>query len=203
MFDSFFKLKAYLSRGDRKFQSFFYRHRDALEKPCKQFALADWLEGLDAERLCELLASYAPIKEVDLEDDKLKKLLSAWNKRLPQDPHFFANTLKQLSIWRRFADKKLIDYLESSEADDWFSQRLKLRTRPHYELDCFYKRSKASALKRREQALELIRQNPLIRWVDLKEMGVRNPQGILESFPFAESHRKRYLQQLRAQSKSF
>lgn len=196
MNDLLFKL--FLEEKKTKKSAFYYRHRACLNKKCFEISLAPWMQDEDSKELIFILSKFGPLESSDL-SGKLRRLYQDWKKRkLPQDPKFYRHCLKQIAMWDAFSNKTLQEFIDSSEGHKWFRKRLLLKRKAHFLLDQPFKASKAKALATELKARKLLRAQPLLRLMDLRQLGFANSQALMERFPFLEKHRLAYLQKIHA-----
>lgn len=191
-----FRLSSALLERKNSSKSFFYRNRHLLEAPCKQISLQALLTHPEAKTLLSELSKFAPLQALDLSDNTRAQLLQDWNKTFPQDKKFYQMMKQQLEIWEGFSDKPLQEFIESPEGKTWYEKRRGLKRPAVFELDMPFKKTKQSALINSEKIRSIIRSFPLIRYEDLKELGLKNLQPVFENFPQRELHRTRYLTEI-------
>lgn len=192
-----YKLFAYQESSDPSLRSHYYRHRSILQKKLSEIPFAPWFGEKDAE-LIRLLSKFGPLEPADLQNQSQQSKLRKWNQILPQDPHFFRMLEGQMQLYKNFSESSIERFFESPEAKAWALQRAKLNRPPLFELDQFFKSSKTPALHREKVARALLRSQPLLRLIDLQEMGLKNAQTIWERFPFRELYRRSYLDSLKS-----
>lgn|GEM_PF-6839855 len=197
MTNAIFCLSDYLLSKNRSRQSHYYRKRHLLSTACSDIKIFPWINEDSDEELLKILSQYAPLNALDLENKKLSYKLNSWNKTLPHDQKFFKMCLKQLSFWKSLSSKTLKDFIYSPEGENWYRKRKQLKRKSFFELDMPYKSTKTSALIRCQKARQLMREYPLLRWEDLRQLGLRNAQAIYENFPFRKHYRQLYLENLR------
>ncbi len=194
-----FKLFQFHIQKNPKMRSYYFRHKDLLQKKCGQFSLAKWLQNEKEIELAKELSLYGPLEESDLQDKETKKIIRQWNKNLPQDPNFFKMLETQINLWNKFKDKSILEFIESEDAKIWFKKRSKLQRKALFLLDQPFKNSKLKALKHQALVRRLIRANPLMTYRDLQSLRVRNAQKIYENFPQRVCHRLSFLNQILAE----
>lgn len=191
-----FRLSEALLDRRKTSKSFFYRHRHLLEALCKNICLQPLLKNSEAESLLSELAKFAPLQALDLNNEAQAKLLQDWNKIFPQDKKFYQMMKQQLELWQDFAEKPLREFIESRDGQSWYKKRMRLKRPATFELDLPFKKTKKSAYLNTEKIRNIIRTHPLIRYEDLKELGLKNLQPVFENFPQRELHRTRFLTQI-------
>lgn len=202
MNDTIAKLATYLSSKPSKLRVHFYRNRHLLNESCKNIQIQNLIHNESDLNLLQQQCLYGPLTVDDCTTPIERSALRRWKSKLPQDPKFFRLFATQLKIWKQFEDKTLLEFLDSPEGRAWYRGRKKLKRAPLFELDCHYKVSKSSALRHECRIRELLRKQPLLRWEDLRDLGVKNAQSIFQRFPQRALHRSRYLKNLRAQTDS-
>jgi hypothetical protein len=199
MNDTLFKIARYLRKPNPSLKAHFYRKRGMLEVRCSEIQIAPWMKSVRELRVAADLAKFGPLMPQDFPEKQDRKIASKWLNRLPQDRNYFKLLCDQQVLWRSFRDRTLEDFLNSHEGKRWYRMRLQMTRKPTFELDMPYKRTKEEAYKNELKVREMIRENPLLQWVDLKKMNVRNAQAIYERFPHRELYRERVLADLTKQ----
>jgi len=185
------KLAHYFYTEDPRLKSFYYRHRDWLKKKC---ALYPAFEPFTfSQKLIEELARFGPCVAGEVSPSVCEKLELI---KAPNDPKFYRMILAQIEIWRGFERQALQSFLESDEGKFWYQDRKKMKRKIFFEFDRSYKKSKTQALQYEDKVRDLLRRHPLLRLDDLKRIGVRNAQAILERFPYLSAYRENYLKSL-------
>lgn len=177
----------------------FYRHRRLLDTPCREIAIQNFFKSKEQLAHLESLCLYSPLLINDIEPSKLNIHRTIPFHKLPSDPNFFRFLKRQMNLWNAFKDKTLREFIQSSEGQYWFKRRRLLKRRPLFELDAPYKVSKRSALAYELKVRSLLRKYPLLRWEDLKALGVKNAQPIYQRFPQRALYRERLLKKLQFQ----
>lgn len=190
-------LYRYCIKEDSSARSNYYRYRSWLEKPLKSIAFADWWSDLGQE-LAEELASYGPLHPDDISQTKKRQLLEAWQKFLPKDPAFFEMLVRQHQLYMRLSELPLKDVIRDQQLQESFESRNNWNRSALFELDRDYRSSKGVSLERKMKVRQLLRENPLLRYKDIKALGVKNAQAQIESFPQLEWHRQNFLQKLKS-----
>lgn len=189
--NNLWKLADYVYTKNPKLKSFFYRHQNWLNKKCSDYPALDPFDF--SKDVMRELALYGPCEDLEIS----RAVLEITRKHhTPNDPKFYRMLLSQAEIWRAFQDKPLQFFFESDAAKTWHRRRKKLGRKALFEFDTPYKKSKAQALDDELKVRNLLRKNPLLRFEDLKRLGVRNSQAILERFPYLSMHRENYLKSL-------
>ncbi|MDB5037269.1 MAG: hypothetical protein JWQ35_797 [Bacteriovoracaceae bacterium] len=192
MNDILFKLSLFIDGNSPSLRSHYYRHQKILETKCGSFVVCKWLKTDQEFEFAKTLSDYGPLLREDLEHKFPKNLINKFS-HLPNDPKFFTMTLKQMSLWKKFKDSRLIDFLKSEEGIRWRNLRKKINRKPAFELDQLFKSSKRSSLAYETSVRALIRKNPLLTYKDLKLLKVKNVQPIWERFPQRDLHRRKLL----------
>ena len=185
------KLANYVYTKNPKLKSFFYRHKSWLNKKCCEYPAFEPFHF--SKDLLRELALYGPCENSEI-SKPVFETLRKYN--APKDPKFYRMILSQAEIWSGFQNKPLLFFLESDAAKSWHSSRKKLGRKALFEFDMPFKKSKTQALDYEMKIRDLLRKNPLLRFEDLKRLGVRNSQAILERFPYLSMHRENYLKAL-------
>lgn len=197
MFNTIYKLAAYLLEKKEIYRSFFYRHRNLLDEKCKNIPIG--IEGHQDQVIeyFEILELAAPFEIIELPENCAQFL--KWNKHLIliEDPKFFHSSLSHLKLWKEFSNTSLKFFLQSSDGSNWYEKRKRLKRQAHFELDTPFKRTKKTALENIKQIRNVLRQNPLLRYQDLQELEMKNAQAVIESFPALQIYRAEFLEKLK------
>lgn len=195
--NTLFKLASYHHSKTSRLRSHFFRHRHLLQLPCHQlekFAFTATSEDLPIIRQ---MAQDAPLLASDLDEKSSLEFLNK-HPRWPNDRAFYKNLLQQLEIWRRFSNRNLLEFLESDLGQKWYASRSRMSRIPLYELDCPYRATRPEVFAHELRVKALLRTNPLLRFSDLKALGIANAQKILENYPALVKHRRTYLERLKS-----
>ncbi|MBN8461687.1 MAG: hypothetical protein J0M01_02550 [Dechloromonas sp.] len=199
MNDKLFKLTRYFYKKIDSDRSHFYRFHHWLDRKCSEITSLSHLQTKEEIELCKRLCLFAPIAESDLENKTHKNIYQIWKRKFPQDKKFFQMMLGQKNIWNKFSNQSLKTFLESEECKKWFKNRSQLKRKSTFELDTCFKKSKEKA-KNYEQSLQkIMRDNPLLRWEDLRSMGVKNAQSIYQNFHAKKHYQNVFLLKLKSQ----
>ncbi len=185
-----------ITRGKTKKNYAFYRYRHLLNTRCRDFNIVSFVTQKAAHTLLDSLARFGPLLPKDLESKKERDLLSRWNAKLPKDYKFYQLLQNQLTLWQRYRDKTVLEFLESEDGIRWFKKRKRLNRKPLFELDEPFKASKKLAQHHENNVRRLLRKEPLLTLKNLQYLGVRNAQPIWQRFPHRLLHERRYLQKL-------
>jgi hypothetical protein len=197
MNDRLFKLARFLKNTSAKDRSHFYRFRHLLDKKLEEVAAILFLSSEEEVKLATHLSLYSPITENDLSSKVEIQIFRKWKKIFPQDKKFFKMVLKQYEILKRYKDASVKSFLESKEGEEWYRNRRQLNRTSLFELDQPYKKSKTIAIHHEKKVRQLIRNNPLIRWEDLRDLKIKNAQTIFQNFPARQIYRDAFLQKLK------
>jgi len=104
----------------------------------------------------------------------------------------------QSQVWKKYESHKLEDFLHSSEAKEWLKSAMALGRKPLFEFDRSYYPSKSAALNHSQRVRDLLREQPLLRYADLKELKIKNAQKIIEGFSALPYLRTEKLKLIRA-----
>lgn len=195
--NTIFRLSLYLNGLDQRQRSHFYRYRSLLKEKCSEVSLHPKIALQTKCKLFSQLALFGPLEPRDLADQDSKQLLAILNQCFPRDPKFYRSLLSQLSLWESCSEETLQSFLESDKGYQWTLQRTKMKRPALYELDLPYKRSKIPALENLQKGREILREQPFLRLEDLRQLGIRSPQKLLEGFPQLELHRQKKLKEIR------
>lgn len=199
MNDIFFKLARFMHHSSPQLKSFYYRHRALLQKKCGEISAQTFFKSEAEWNLFKQQYRYGPLQFSDLSPSTNRKALEKIVKSFPKDPKFYAFFKNQMDLWIKFSDQSLEDFLKSTEGKRWFERRKLLKRKPLFELDAPYKTSKRSALEHESKVRGLLRKHPLLRWEDLRDLGVKNAQAIVQRFPQRAFHRQNFLKKLTSQ----
>lgn len=184
-------------RRSNHLRSFYYRHRQLLKVPCGKLDF-EFLTLSQAQlNVAQSLIQCGSLVSEDFHEAEHKIALHSF-RRLPKDPAFFKMLLEQNEIWIKFSDVELESFLRSPEADRWYQSRKRLDRPAYFELDMPFKPTPQKALSNEIQIKRLLRKHPLLRYSDLKSMGLKNAQKIIERFLPLEMHRRNYLNKLKS-----
>lgn len=195
-----FKLAQFLERETPALRSHYYRYRNLFQKPLSDIDLLGEFSSKKNRDLLFLMSAYGPLQISDIESLELRKILSRWLKQYPQDPKFYRHTYEILQWIEENSNLSLLKFMKTPQFLGWMQKRSRLKRAPAFEMDSHYKSSKQSALAHELKVRNILRKNPLLRYEDLKLLGVKNLQPILERFPQLALHRKLFLEKLRAQT---
>ncbi len=170
-------------------KSFWHRHRHLLELPCGSVRLKNWPLTTEQLEVAQILAQCAPLKIEDFKTSAQKKIYRQW-KRLPQDPKYFKMLVEQDLLWRKLSHTTLMDFFGSPQAKLWYRGRSRSNRKAYFEFEAAYKASRKRALLYEASIKDLLRKNPLLRYQDLKVLGVKNAQVIMEKFPQLAQYRE-------------
>jgi hypothetical protein len=189
-------LFSYLATGSPKHRSHYYRNRHLLEKRLLEIEfLPGWVD--EDEALARELSKFGPLLPEDFSDLRSQNRLKDWSSRFPEDPAFYKMLVSQHQIYKDFASTRLKDFLQTTTAKNWMKQREKLSRPLLFEWDSFYKSSKKESLRHKKKVRALLRRYPLLGFKDLKSVGVKNAQPLMESFPHLKWHRQIFLENLK------
>ncbi len=196
MYDTLYKLGLYIHTHSRKLRSHYFRNRSLLKKKCQSFEATPEFTSEAHQRVLMASEVHGSCLESDFESHSEKSVLQEWMNRFPDDPRFYRMLRQQMNLWKAFGDKTVEEFLRSREGVQWLQRRKKLKRRPTFELDRTFRASKQAALLYERKVQRLIRENPLLRWEDLKTMGIKNAQKIVGRFTPMKNLRKKFLREL-------
>lgn len=188
MYEILWKLSSHLRGKSNRYRSHFYRYKHLLTKKCGTLQGVWFLSRPEEIKLAEILSNHAPLLPEDVISGEQKRLLLQWNRIFPGDKKFFKTALQQERLWKKYKNYSIEQFLQSEDAEDWMRKRNRISRKPLYELDMLYKTTKKSATSHEAKIRNLMRENPFLRWEDLRRLGVKNSQSIYRNFPQRKLH---------------
>jgi len=188
-------LTSYLLRKKQLSRSSLFRAQRELQKP-----ISHWRSSLipmnePQIRMATHLARYAPLHESDFDSSKDRDIFLQF-KNLSQDRAFFSMLVEQDALYKKFQNISFMDFLKTDEGKKWSSTARRLKAPPRLPLEAPYYPTRSASLRHEIATKRILRANPLLRYVDLRAMGIRNAQAVMERFPHLELHRRKYLKKL-------
>lgn len=172
-----------------------FRAEMALQKPLSQFHTEFFPLTASQAQMASILAKHSPLTEEDFETTDDRETFRQLQ-RFPQDRAYFEMLLKQNALFKKHQNLSVREFLDSQEGRTWLNRAKRLKRKPAFCLEIPYYPTRKHSLRAEADLKRLLRKQPLLRYLDLKEMGFKNVQSILERFPSLSLHRQRYLKQL-------
>ena len=172
-----------------------FRAEASLKRPLSEFQTSLFPLDESSGRMASILSRCAPMTEDDFESPKDRELFLKLQ-AFPQDRAYFEMLLEQDALFKKFRNTTVKDFLDSAEGKAWFKRAQRIKHKPAFCLEIPYYPTRQSSLRAEADLKRLLRRQPLLRYLDLKAMGFKNVQAILERFPSLNLHRQRYLKQL-------
>jgi len=172
-----------------------FRAENTLQKPLSQFQTEFFPLTTSHASMASHLAKYAPLTEEDFENPKDQETFGQLQK-FPQDRAFFEMLLQQDALFKKHQNLSVKEFLDSQEGRTWLNRAKRLKRKPIFCLEIPYYPTRKRSLRAEADLKQLLRKQPLLRYLDLKDMGFKNVQSIMERFPSLNFHRRRYLKRL-------